>query len=240
MKRLLLGISLTVSFSVPFVLAQQPPAAPAAPAAPAGGQRGGATKGGPAQMSFFVTSTSLGKGGDLGGLAGADAHCQALATAAGSAKTWRAYLSTQGAGTVNARDRIGNGPWTNFRGATVASSVAQLHGDTPEDARLFPNLNKSTAWTEKNEVVKGFGDTPNEHDILTGSQPDGRAYADAADHTCANWTNGASTGRGQVGHSDRTGGPNASWNSVHSSRGCSVPDLVATGGNGYLYCFAIN
>jgi hypothetical protein len=227
---------LALSFAVPFLLdAQQP----AAPPAPAGGQRGAAR--GPQQpMSFFVTSVPIGDGGNLGGLAGADAHCQKLAAAAGSTKTFHAYLSTQGANAVNARDRIGNGPWYNSRGAVIASSVAQLHGDTVEDARLFPNLNKSTAFTEKNELHKGFGDTPNEHDILTGTQPDGRAYTDAADHTCSSWTSNASTGRAQLGHFDRTGGPNASWNSVHASRGCSQPDLVPTGGVGYLYCFAVN
>ena len=183
-------------------------------------------------MSFFVTSEPIGDGGNLGGLNGADAHCQKLATAAGSTKTWHAYLSTQGASAVNARDRIGNGPWYNARGAVIANSVAQLHGDTPDDARLFPNMNKSTAFTEKNELKKGFGDTPNEHDILTGTQPDGRAYTDTADHTCSNWTSNASTGRAQLGHFDRTGGPNASWNSVHASRGCAQTDLVPTGGIG--------
>src|SRR6476619_847158 len=163
-------------------------------------------------MSFFVTSEPIGDGGNLGGLAGADAHCQKLATAAGSTKTWNAYLSTQGPNAVNARDRIIAGPWYNSRVAVIANSVAQLHGDTAEYARLFPNLNKSTAFTEKNELKKGFGDTPNEHDILTGTQPDGRAYTDAADHTCSSWTSNASTGRAQLGHFDRTGGPNASWN----------------------------
>lgn len=237
--RIALAVGLALSFSTPFFLSAQQPAAPAPAPAQGGGQRGGA-RGGPEQMGFFVTSASIGKGGDLGGLAGADAHCQALATAAGSKKTWHAYLSTQGPNAVNARDRIGNGPWTNSRGAVVASSVAQLHGDTPEDARLFPNINKSTAFTEKNEMQKGFGDQPNEHDILTGTQPDGRAYTDSADHTCSNWTSSASTGRAQLGHFDRTGGPNASWNSVHGSRGCAQADLIPTGGVGYLYCFAVN
>lgn len=237
-RRLVITIVLALSFAAPFLLRAQQPAAPAAPAQ---GQRGGgAARGGPEQMGFFVTSEPVGNGGNLGGLAGADAHCQKLAAAAGSTKTWRAYLSTQGPGAVNARDRIGNGPWTNARGAVIASSVAQLHGDTPEDARLFPNLNKSTAFTEKNTMMKGFGDQPNEHDILTGTQPDGRTYTDANDHTCSSWTSNASTGRAQLGHFDRTGGPNASWNSVHGSRGCAQADLVPTGGIGLLYCFAIN
>jgi hypothetical protein len=235
-KRVVLSLVLALVFSVPFLLRAQQPAAPAAGGQ---GQRGGAR--GPAQpMSFFVTSVPIGKGGDLGGLAGADAHCQALATAAGSTKTFHAYLSTQGPGAVNARDRIGNGPWYNARGAVIANSVAQLHGDTAEDARLWPNLNKSTAFTEKSEMHKGFGDTPNEHDILTGTQPDGRAYTDAADHTCSNWTSSAATGRAQLGHFDRTGGPNASWNSVHQSQGCSQENLIPTGGIGLLYCFAVN
>jgi hypothetical protein len=229
-----MAIVLALSFSAPFMLlAQQPPA-------PAGGQAQGRGRGPTQPMSFFVTSEPIGKGGDLGGLAGADAQCQKLATAAGSTKTWHAYLSTQGPNAVNARDRIGNGPWYNARGAVVANSVAQLHGDTPEDARLWPNINKSTAFTEKGEMHKGFGDQPNEHDILTGTQPDGRAYTDTADHTCSNWTSSESTGRAQLGHFDRTGGPNASWNSVHASRGCSQADLVPTGGIGLLYCFAVN
>ena len=231
-RRLAMAFVLAASFFAPFLLQAQQ----------AGQAAGGQGRGrGPQQpMSFFVTSEPIGNGGDLGGLAGADAHCQKLATAAGSTKTWHAYLSTQGPNAVNARDRIGTGPWYNQRGAVIANSVAQLHGDTPEDARLFPNLNKSTAFTEKGEMHKGFGDTPNEHDILTGTQPDGRAYTDSADHTCANWTSKESTGRAQLGHFDRTGGPNASWNSVHASRGCAQADLVPTGGIGLLYCFATN
>jgi hypothetical protein len=240
MKRVMFSALLALVFSASFLLqAQQPPPAGGQGQAAAGRAQGQAR--GPQQpMSFFVTSEPIGDGGNLGGLNGADAHCQKLATAAGSTKTWHAYLSTQGANAVNARDRIGNGPWYNSRGAVIANSVAQLHGDTPEDARLFPNMNKSTAFTEKNELKKGFGDTPNEHDILTGTQPDGRAYTDSADHTCSNWTSNASTGRAQLGHFDRTGGPNASWNSVHASRGCSQADLVPTGGIGLLYCFAVN
>ena len=143
----------------------------------------------PQPMSFFVTSAGGGKGADLGGLAGADQHCQTLAAAAGrGGATWHAYLSTQGAGAVNARDRIGSGPWYNAKGARVAQNVADLHGDTLEAARLGNALGKQSALTEKGEIVNGVGDTPNRHDMLTGSQPDGRAYTDAADHTCQNWT----------------------------------------------------
>ncbi len=200
----------------------------------------------PQPMSFFVTSVGVGNGADLGGLAGADAHCQKLAEASGasgaSGKTWHAYLSTQASGNetaVNARDRIGNGPWYNVRGQMVAKSVADLHGDTIDAARLGNNISKASAFTEKNETIKGFGDQPNQHDILTGSQPDGRAYTDSADHTCKNWTSGGD-GTAQLGHFDRTGGGNTSWNSAHPSRGCSQPNLVSTGGAGLLYCFATN
>lgn len=209
-------------------------------------------------MSFFVTSVPKGDGANYGGLAGADAHCQQLAAAAGrGAATWRAYLSTQGPGAVNARDRIGNGPWYNSRGAMVAANQAELHGDTIDLARLGNRINKNNALTEKGERVNGVGDMPNQHDILTGSTPDGRAYTDAADHTCRNWTSNQHVeppARGaappatppapgpsaQLGHSDKTGGANGSWNSTHGSRGCSQPNLVSTGGNGYLYCFAAN
>jgi hypothetical protein len=197
----------------------------------------------PKTFSFFITSEPIGKGADLGGLAGADAHCQKLATAVGAGgKTWRAYLSTQAAGgqaAVNARDRIGAGPWVNARGAVVGKDLAHLHGDSVELARLGNNLTKATVFTEKNEAIKGFGDKPNEHDVLTGSQPDGTAYTDAADHTCRNYT---SSGEGtvQLGHFDRTGGGNTSWNSAHASRGCSQANLVSTGGAGHLYCFATN
>ena len=194
-------------------------------------------------ISFFVTSTGLGDGANLGGLAGADRHCQTLATAVGSTKTWRAYLSTQAANgqpAVNARDRIGKGPWHNARGGVVATDLAHLHGDTHEVARLGNNLSKNTAFTEKNESVKGAGDKPNEHDILTGSQPDGRAFADSADHTCKNYTSNAADGSAQVGHFDRTGGGNTSWNSTHGSRGCGKTNLEASGGAGLLYCFAVN
>jgi hypothetical protein len=205
------------------------------------GKADGKGKGGPPPpMSFFVTSVGLGKGADLGGLAGADAHCQMLAAAAGRGNsTWHAYLSTQGAGAVNARDRIGAGPWANAKNQQIAANVAELHGDTLELARMGNRITKTSALSEKGEMLNGVGDTPNEHDILTGSQPDGRAYTDAADHTCGNWTS-SGMGTAQLGHFDRMGGGNASWNSVHPSQGCSQPNLVATGGAGKLYCFAIN
>lgn len=195
----------------------------------------------PAQpMGFFITSVGPGNGANLGGLAGADKQCQTLAAAAGGgARTWHAYLSTQGPGAVNARDRIGAGPWYNARGARIAQNVADLHGDTLDAARLGNNLSRTTALSEKGEPTKGAGDKPNQHDILTGSQLDGRGFTDAADHTCRNWT--SNTGdSAQLGHFDRTGGGNTSWNSAHPSKGCSQDNLVATGGAGLLYCFAIN
>ena len=219
---------------------QQPPGA-------AGGGRGAAQP-----MGFFVTSVGKNDGANYGGLAGADAHCQALATAAGRGDVkWAAYLSTQGPNAVNARDRIGPGPWFNARGQQIAANVGELHGDTHDQARLGNRINKISALNEKGEAVNGVGDSPNQHDILTGSTPDGRAFTDAADHTCSNYTSNAhveAAGRGappappgpsvQVGHSDRLGGANASWNSVHGSRGCSQANLVSTGGAGLLYCFA--
>jgi len=195
-------------------------------------------------LSFFVTSEGVGKGADLGGLAGADAHCQKLATAVGAGgKTWHAYLSTQavdGQPAVNARDRIGKGPWYNVKGAVVAKDIASLHGDTLDAARLGNNLSRSTALTEKAEPIKGAGDKPNQHDILTGSLPDGNAYADGVDHTCKNYTSSAKEGSVQVGHFDRTGGGNTSWNSAHGSKGCGQENLVSTGGTGLLYCFAVD
>src|SRR5215475_3972148 len=201
-------------------------------------------RGGPPQpMSFFITSEPKGDGSNYGGLAGADAYCQQLATAAGrgSPVVWHAYLSTQGSGSVNARDRIGNGPWYNSRGQMVGRSVAQLHGDDVNDARIGNALGKQFSLTEKQGIVNGVGDMPNQHDILTGSQPDGRAYTDSADHTCSNWTSNAEgMGSAQLGHSDKQGGNNSSWNSTHGSRGCSQPNLVSTGGAGLLYCFAVN
>ena len=188
-------------------------------------------------MSFFITSAGPGNGAALGGLAGADEHCRRLAEAAGTrGRTWRAYLSTQAAGrqpAVNARDRIGNGPWHNARGVRVAASVAELHADSN-------GLGKQTSLDERGEVVAGRGDTPNRHDILTGSQADGTAFAIAEDRTCANWTS-SGTGSAQVGHHDRTGGGQAptSWNSAHASRGCSQENLRSTGGDALFYCFGI-
>ena len=193
-----------------------------------------------ANMSFFVTSQGPGKGADLGGLAGADAHCQQLAASVGAGgKTWQAYLSTQGAGAVNARDRIGKGPWLNAKGVVIAKDVAELHGSN--------NLTKQTALSEKGEVINGRGDKPNRHDILTGSQPDGTAFAPDKDMTCKNWTS-STQGTAMVGHADRIGlrddAPSKSWNSSHPSRGpdggCSQADLRSTGGDGLLYCFAVN
>jgi len=202
------------------------------------GSMSGGGKGG---MSFFVTSSGSGKGADLGGLSGADQQCQKLAAAAGSGdKTWRAYLSTQpanGQPGMNARDRIGSGPWRNAKGAVVATDVANLHSATN-------NLTKQTALTEKGDVVNGRGDTPNMHDMLTGSQPDGTFIAGAADSTCGNWTKSGADGAAMLGHSDRTGldesAPAKSWNSSHQSRGCSQDALKATGGAGMFYCFAAN
>ena len=191
-------------------------------------------------MSFFVTSVGAGDGANLGGLAGADKHCQKLADGAGAGnRTWHAYLSANAAGgqpAVNARDRIGTGPWYSFDGAMIAQDLGELHGDTLEVARVGNRIHKFSALTEKGERVSGRGDTPNRHDILTGSQPDGRAYTDSADHTCKNWTSN-SEGAAQLGHHDRTGG-GISWNSAHGSRGCSQENLKASGGDGLLYCFA--
>jgi hypothetical protein len=194
-----------------------------------------------AAMTFFITSAGPGKGGDLGGLAGADAHCARLAQAAGTTgKTWRAYLSTQGPGAVNARDRIGNGPWQNAKGVVVAKSVDDLHSANN-------NLSKQTSLDEKGAMVNGRGDTPNRHDILTGSTAEGRAFDGPDDRTCGNWTK-SSAGAAMVGHHDRAGldqSPSQiSWNSSHPSRGpdggCSQNDLKSTGGDGLFYCFAIN
>ncbi len=183
-------------------------------------------------MTFFITSANPGKGADLGGLAGADAHCAALAKAAGAPATrvWRAYLSTTGTGGVNAKDRIGTGPWVNAKGVQVAASVADLHSDTNK-------LSKENSLNEKGEVNNGRGDTPNRHDIMTGSNLDGTA----ATATCSNWTTGAQGGGGaQVGHHDRQGGGAnpTSWNSAHATPGCSIEELRKVGGEGYFYCFA--
>ena len=189
-------------------------------------------------MTFFVTSRGLGNGGDLGGLAGADAHCQALAQAEGAGDhTWRAYLSTsvrEGQPAINARDRIGKGPWYNAEGLLIAANLDELHSDTSK-------INKDTAVTERLDPVNGVGDDPNLHDILTGSRPDGTAYASGDDLACRSWTS-SGEGRAQVGHHDRRGqgaGVN-SWNSVHASRGCSQSELRVTGGEGRFYCFGID
>jgi hypothetical protein len=197
-----------------------------------------------ADMTFFLTSNGPGNGANLGGLEGADKHCQTLAQAAGAgAKTWHAYLSTQAADgkpAVNARDRIGKGPWKNAKGVVIAKDVADLHSANN-------NLTKETDLTEKGEVSNGVGDKPNRHDVLTGSQPDGTAFGPETDRTCKNWTS-STQGAAMVGHSDRKGlrddDASHSWNSSHPSRGpdggCSQADLRSTGGDGLLYCFAVN
>jgi len=198
---------------------------------------GGAAQAEQSSMSFFVSSAGSGKGADLGGLSGADRICQTLASAAGAGgKTWHAYLSTQGAGAVSARDRIGKGPWANAKGVVIAKDVAELHGTN--------NITKETALTEKGTVVNGYGDTPNMHDILTGSQADGTAFPAGEDRTCGNWTKSGADGAAMLGHSDRRGPredpPFKSWNTSHPSRGCSQDGLKSTGGAGLLYCFATN
>ena len=220
------AVVVAVAVSASLIEAQQPTA---------GGQQ-------PQQpMGFFITSVGPGDGGNLGGLAGADAHCQRLAQAAGAAsRAWRAYLSTTAGGgqpAVNARDRIGSGPWYNARGALIAWSIADLHGDIHRDRN---SVNKEFALNEKGEQVKGRGDQPNQHDILTGSDSHGRSMlGSAANTTCNNWTSNG-TGSAMVGHHDRAGGGNSSWNAAHASRGCSQQDLVGTGGAGLFYCFATN
>jgi hypothetical protein len=195
-------------------------------------------------MTFFITSAGPGKGGDLGGLEGADRHCTTLAQAAGSTgKTWRAYLSTQpdaGKPAINAKDRIGTGPWVNAKGVTIAASVADLHGASNQ-------ISKATALSEKGDPINARGDAPNKHDILTGSQADGTAFAAGEDRTCRNWTS-STQGAAMVGHHDRMGlrddDASKSWNTSHPSRGpdggCSQNDLKSTGGDGLLYCFAAN
>ena len=204
-------------------------------------------------MTFFVTSEPIGDGGNLGGLAGADAHCQRLAAAVGAGhRTWRAYLSTQarpGQPAVNARDRIGDGPWyypraklLDYLERRLDRSIykSQIHGDTLDEARRGSNLTKEFALTEKGDLVNGIGDPqPLRHDMLTGSTPDGRSFADDADHTCNNWTSNGE-GSAQVGHSDRIGHGNQSWNSSHATGGCSQTDLATAGGQGLFYCFAID
>jgi hypothetical protein len=190
-------------------------------------------------MTFFITSAGSGKGADLGGLAGADKICQSLAQAAGAgARTWRAYLSAspaEGRPAVNARDRIGRGPWQNAKGVIIAKDVNELHGNN--------NLDKETALSEKGERINARGDTPNMHDILTGSQPDGRAFSGEEDRTCRNWTS-SGEGTAMLGHHDRQGlrddESSRSWNSSHPSRGCGQDALRSSGGNGLFYCFAAN
>ncbi|MDX1367022.1 hypothetical protein [Pseudomonas sp.] len=198
-----------------------------------------ASQAGQTDMTFFITSQGSGQGANFGGLAGADAHCQKLASAVGAGqRTWRAYLSTSasdGAAAANARERIGSGPWQNAKGVVIATDVAQLHGDN--------QLTKDTALDEHGAPIKGRGDTPNMHDILTGSQADGTAFAAGEDHTCNNWTS-SGEGSAQVGHHDRMGlrddAPSRSWNASHPSRGCSDEALKSTGGAGLLYCFAVD
>ncbi len=207
----------------------------------------GKGKAAPPPMNFFVTSVGIGKGGDLGGLAGADAHCQMLADAVGAGdRKWVAYLSTQATDTtpaVNARDRIGQGPWYSANGRMIARDLAHLHGDTHQLALEGNTLHKVSAVSEKGETLNGMVDNPNRHDILTGSQINGTAYPPATseggqDHTCSNWTSSADEGSAQVGHFDRLGGTTTSWVSAHGSLGCSQEAFARTGGAGYLYCFA--
>jgi len=190
-------------------------------------------------MTFFITSAGMGNGGNLGGLAGADKHCQTLAAAAGAgSRTWRAYLSTQatgGAKAENARDRIGKGPWQNAKGVVVATSVDDLHSANNK-------LSKENSLTEKGTVVNGRGDQPNTHDIMTGSMANGSAFTDGTDHTCSNWTASADTGGAGVGHHDRQGGGQdpTSWNAAHTTPGCGQANLAKVGGAGLFYCFAAN
>src|SRR3954465_12287658 len=224
-RTLVVAVAIALAGGSYLATAQQPPAAP------------------PQPMSFFVTSAGSGKGADLGGIAGADRICQTLATAAGSTKSWHAYLSAaagNGQAAVNARDRIGAGPWFNAKGARIAQNIGDLHGDTLEQARRGNNIQKPTALTEKGGGVNGVGEAPNQHDMITGSQLDGTAFSDGADHTCGNYSSSATTGTVQLGHHDRTGGGNIAWNPTHPSRGCSQENLVPTGGAGRFYCFAIN
>jgi hypothetical protein len=217
-------------FQSALTFAQAAAPAPAAPAAqPAAAQH---------PMGFFVTSKTGGSG-NLGGLAGADKMCQDLAaTAGGGNRTWRAYLSTQttpAAAGENARDRIGSGPWYNAKNVLIAATVEDLHGDNRRDSN---NIQKANAVTEKGELIKGVGDTPNEHDLLTGSDSEGRAFPAGIDTTCSNWTSDTDEHKAMLGHADRQGGGSVSWNSVHMSAGCSAPKLVQTGGAGHFYCFA--
>jgi len=221
-KRIILSAVAITLLGSAAVLAQGQPAGPQHP------------------MTFFITSTTEGTG-NLGGLAGADKICQDLAQAAGAGNhTWHAYLSQSQQGNepaVNARTRIGPGPWYNAKGVLIASNVGDLHGDQLRDRN---NIQKATVLTEKGELIKGAGDMPNQHDILTGSDSDGRAFPAGFDATCNNWTSNTDMNRAMLGHADRTGGGNISWNSAHMSAGCSKEALIRTGGAGHLYCFAIN
>ena len=217
---LLSAIAVTLAGAGAVLAAQAPPAQP---------------------MSFFITSTTPTGSGNLVGLAGADKICQDLAAAAGAGgKTWHAYLSTQpanGVAGVNARGRIGAGPWYNAKGVMIAANNGDLHGDNQRDRN---NVQKANMLTEKGELIKGFGDMPNEHDILTGSDSDGRAFPAGLDTTCNNWTSDGADHKAMLGHADRSGGGNVSWNSVHMSADCTKAGLIRTGGAGHLYCFAIN
>ena len=195
-------------------------------------------------MNFFVTSEPIGDGGNLGGLAGADRNCQALAQAAGAGNhTWHAYLSTQarpGQPAVNARDRIGTGPWYNAQGALIAENIAHLHGDTLELARQGNMISKRSSLTETGGRPKSSEDTPNEHDIFTGSQLDGTAFTDNEDHTCNNWTSADPKAHARIGHFDRMSNSSTSWVSAHETSGCDVEGVKQRGGGGLNYCFAIN
>ena len=235
MRSILSAFSVALVGSSILVVAQAPPAGqpPAGQPAPP-----------PQPMSFFVTSVGLGNGANLGGIAGADRHCQTLAAAAGRRQQDLAGVPErrrQPADSPRSTRAIASepGPWYNAKNARIAQNVGDLHGDTLEQARRGNNLTKVTALNEKGEPVNGVGDTPNRHDIITGSQLDGTAFTDGADHTCGNYTSGAA-GTVQLGHHDRMGGGSTSWNSTHASRGCSQENLVATGGAGLLYCFATN
>lgn len=230
----LLALVCLILAEVPAALAQEA-GAPAIPPIPPRPPKG--------PMTFFITSVGMDDGANLGGLEGADAHCQTLAAAAGAGnRTWRAYLSTQAtldSPAINARDRIGQGPWHNARGVRIAVNLGDLHGDNLAQARTGNLINLATALTEKGDRVPGeYDPPPNQHDILTGTRPDGTAYRDAMDRTCNNWTsNGA--GSAQVGHHDRvTTFTSPSWNSAHPSLGCSQEQLRASGGAAQFYCFA--
>ena len=201
-----------------------------------GGANSAVSKPSGGSLTYFLTSTNPGGGANLGGLAGADAHCEALAASVGAGgKNWKAYLSTTGAGGVNARSRIGSGPWHNANGVLIASSVDELHSSSA-------NLTKETSISESGAVINGRGDSPNRHDIITGSLSDGTASTASEDTTCSNWTSSSTSGSALAGHHDRIGGgaDPTSWNSAHGSRGCTLDNLKQTGGDGLFYCFAAN